>query len=114
MNVGNRREFLSLVTGIAASFLVPWAAHADGPPGLADLRTDFLIGLGQAYLTQEPTEAEADQLRLWLGVSRSGQLDPARLRVQIAEEFRTGELVIVEGWHLSRSEARLYALLALD
>ena len=114
MNVGNRREFLSLVTGIAAGLLLPWPADAEASASLTELRTDFLIRLGQVYLAQEPPEAEAGRLRQWLGVSRSGQLDPARLRFQIADEFRTGDLVIVEGWHLSRSEARLYALLALD
>jgi hypothetical protein len=30
------------------------------------------------------------------------------------EDFRTGETVLVQGWVLSRTEARLYALAALE
>ena len=57
---------------------------------------------------------ELTQLRRSVGVLQSGEIDSGRLRMQVLEEFRRGDVVVVEGWHLSRSEARLYALLALE
>ena len=114
MNRKNRRDFLSLTAGLAATALIPWPSFAENPSELSDLRSDFLVSLGKAYLLQEPGDIEPAQLRRSVGVLQSGEIDSGRLQMQIREEFRHGDLVVVEGWHLSRSEARLYALLALE
>jgi molybdopterin biosynthesis enzyme len=79
-----------------------------------------MISVGRAYLDQAPEEADAARLRrlLDLAAEVSAQTLPGpekeRLAMRQCEDFRTGETVLVQGWVLSRTEARLYALAALE
>jgi hypothetical protein len=79
-----------------------------------------MISVGRAYLDQAPEEANAERLRQLLDladeVSAVSLPNPERerLTVQQSEDFRTGKTVLVQGWVLSRTEVRLYALAALQ
>jgi hypothetical protein len=76
--------------------------------------------VGSTFLRQQPARAGAGDLaaalRNALRVSAHATADGAtmrdRLRLLIRDEFGRGDVVYVDGWMLSRSEARLYALLA--
>jgi hypothetical protein len=77
--------------------------------------------LGAAYLRQAPEEADAGRLvtRLFPGASSAalerwsdGALRSA-LAQRLAEDFAHSRTVILQGWVLSRSEARLFAAAAL-
>jgi hypothetical protein len=85
-----------------------------GEPGSA-------AALGAAYLRQAPEEADAGRLvtRLFPGASSAalerwsdGALRSA-LAQRLAEDFAHSRTVILQGWVLSRSEARLFAAAAL-
>lgn len=78
---------------------------------------DSAIHLGQHYLTLFPQEANYD----WL-VNQTlpheyahiqSQSLKQTLRMQRGKDFYEGNTVIIDGWVLSRTEARLCALLAL-
>lgn len=77
--------------------------------------------LGSNYLTQFPEEAKAKTLsqliELSLDNNNASPKSFTRFKSAIAsvirEEYRTDSTVQVDGWLLSRTEARLYALGAL-
>ncbi|HZI75626.1 MAG TPA: hypothetical protein VFD73_16715, partial [Gemmatimonadales bacterium] len=79
-----------------------------------------MVSVGRVYLDQTPHEANAATLRHLLDlaaeVSAATLPDPEkeRLAMRQSEDFRTGQTVLVQGWVLSRTEARLYALAALQ
>lgn len=61
--------------------------------------------IGRAYLALAPHEGSPDILR---------DLIPADLDVALAEEFRRGDVVLLAGWMISRTEARVGALAVLE
>ena len=72
--------------------------------------------IGLRYLSLYPEEADVD--RLWTALV--GSPAPARtdeLKMRLAQlrqrDFEDGEIAIVDGWILARTEARACALLAL-
>lgn len=79
--------------------------------------------IGRAYLRAHPSEA--DQERLVAGITGDWEQGPAeldrlgrdalrlRLREQIRTDFAQSRTVLVDGWVLSASEARLFGLSAL-
>lgn len=72
--------------------------------------------LGDRYLADHPQEREERRLAASVvSASRGPQLwSRARpLPEVVADEFAAGETVLVDGWVLSRTEARLCAALAL-
>jgi hypothetical protein len=82
---------------------------------------DSAAALGAAYLRRAPEEAEAASLvaRLFPGVASAalerwpdGALRAA-LAGRLAEDFAQSRTVVLQGWVLSRSEARLFAAAAL-
>jgi hypothetical protein len=79
-----------------------------------------MISVGRAYLDQAPDEANAERLRQFLNLADEVSAlslpsrERERLSVQQSEDFRTGQTVLVQGWVLSRTEVRLYALAALQ
>lgn len=127
-----RRGFLGLLASLAGMLvaqrlgpLESWG-RALGRESLASR----LIGLfhapasaaavGRAYLRLAPLEANKQRLlRLICSSGPAWQTaDPGRLRDLIArqqaEDFRQGRVVSVQGWTLSKTEARLCALAALS
>jgi hypothetical protein len=110
----------------AALARLPRAAATTDARLLARLTTffaapDSAAALGAAYLRQAPEEAEAASLiaRLFPGVAAAtlehwpdGALR-ATLARRLAEDFAQSRTVMLQGWILSRSEARLFAAAAL-
>jgi hypothetical protein len=127
-----RRDFLrgasaAAVVGLVAPILSSPMACSRGDPLLAALG-DFFDDrdaariVGRIYLNQEPGERDARLLveRLagpaledWESLSRR-DLPALRsaLRARHREDLRTGNIVSLDGWQLSRTEARLYAVVA--
>jgi hypothetical protein len=96
-----------------------WAAQLSGV-----LRHQAAAGqIGRAYLRAHPSEADPE--RLIAGITGGWEQGPAeldrlgrdalrlRLREQIRADFAQGRTVLVEGWVLATSEARLFGLSAL-
>ncbi len=110
----SRREFAVLAGSLAGSGLPFWEARGEFPARSMQLRTEFLIALGRGYLAQSPKAMDAVQLRERLEFSSGGDFDAAALRSRVSEDFAEARIVIVDGWHLSLTEARVYALLSLQ
>jgi hypothetical protein len=74
------------------------------------------VALGRSYLEANPTEAHrADLVRNLVGARVPASTSRASREVasRIRADYRAGRTVVVEGWVLSRTEARLCALIAL-
>jgi hypothetical protein len=72
--------------------------------------------IGRRYLSAYPEEADVDHLRRALvGQSAAPHTDQleARLAQLRQQDFEGGEIAIVDGWILARTEARACALLTL-
>lgn len=70
--------------------------------------------LGRAYLAVNPDEASAPRLvALIAGSTDTADATATSLSDRIRAEFDAGELVRLDGWIVSRTEARLCALCAL-
>jgi hypothetical protein len=120
-----RRGFLTgLATGIvgAALGLRLYWTHGRTPVEAARLarllpHADSAARLGQRYLEDAPQEADAMRLVALIGIApAAGKSDAAlreHLETRIRQDFIDGATVTVDGWLLSRTEARLCALVAL-
>jgi hypothetical protein len=79
------------------------------------------IWLGERYLELRPEERSTDRLyRALFGFdldSCSSRVDGGellrRIRNRRAADFRHGKLVVLDGWLLARTEARVFALAAI-
>jgi hypothetical protein len=92
---------------------------------LADIlrHPDSACWLGRLYLEEKPREADAALLVTLIGAARGPALPPASpaadeaLRADLDERIRNdfiyGNMVAVDGWLLSLTEARLCALVSL-
>lgn len=130
-----RRKILTFLAGV--SFL-PLTSRIIGTPGAGSLwdrqqliarlsrfvkETESAKAIGHRYLTLAPAEANFDTLmiRLYPGGNRQqrrativDQNAFAReLRSRIREDFRTGNVAVIDGWYLSRTELRICATVAL-
>jgi len=84
---------------------------------------DSAAWLGRLYLEVNPREADMALLVRLIGAARGPALPPASpttdeaLRADLAERIRNdfiyGNMVTVDGWLLSLTEARLCALVSL-
>jgi hypothetical protein len=106
-----------------------WARTASGASGPAARllgvlsRSDSAAVIGRAYLAGHPDEAEVDRLVAALDTAlqhhhdSSGRVEGMELKGALSrlirDDFAERRVVHVEGWVLSRSEARLCALAAL-
>lgn len=128
-----RRLLLGMLIGMAAGGLGGCAATLSSSVDaersgqwLAAMtgRGEGMARFGSAYLRDFP--AERDLQVLWhalyevlerQGAEFAAAVDPAGafmyLDRAVREEYRRGEVVEVDGWLLSRSEARLYAAATL-
>jgi hypothetical protein len=71
--------------------------------------------LGRRYLDAYPEDADHEVLRRALGLDQAGSEDAVfeRIGSAIRRDLGTGEVVDVDGWQLTRTECRLYAVVAL-
>ncbi|MCG6861020.1 MAG: hypothetical protein LJE70_07055 [Chromatiaceae bacterium] len=85
---------------------------------------DAVLRFGDAYLRSHPEESQLSALvaEIEKPVPSDGELQEAAtsearsvgmLERRVRDDYRRGELVSVNGWLLSRTEARLYAAVAL-
>ncbi len=79
------------------------------PPG-------FLINIGQRYLYRRPWESHRGLLTglLLNDVSLSEQGASSEINAKIEMDFADSDIVEIDGWLLSLTEARQYALLSLS
>jgi len=114
---------MALAAGRAARAAVPPAADAAGRLRALVPAADSARLIGRAYLAGYPDESGDDATLARLILADPGgdprvplPSDTQRLRETIAarvrEDFRQGRTARVEGWILSRTEARLCALWA--
>jgi hypothetical protein len=121
-----RRGFIVGAIGLLAS-CIPLARSRD--PGLYGLETWLrrlaadvpgLAGLGRRYLEQHPAEASA----AWISHElfgkelddRSGESDrliARQISLGLESDYRNGNLVVLGGWLVTHTEARLMALVSL-
>ena len=127
----SRRRFLRRLSGLTALCMMPrsWALERAAQAAQCE-SVDSLLAhindldaariLGWSYLAKHP--AEADQRHLLdrvLGTGLTPWSNPnasalrRHLALQQRQDFQNGATVTVDGWILSRTEARLYALCAL-
>lgn len=72
--------------------------------------------VGRRYLAAHPEDADADGLRDRLGWPRSGGSAAqwhARLDHAVRDDLEGDRIAEIGGWHLTRTECRVYALAAL-
>ena len=108
-----RRGLLASAAGLAAGSVL-WqlgCAPEDPEASLAEVLAAFpdhapLEALGRAVLRAAPDLGDAEALAREL---EGG----GPLAQRVAADFREGRVLEIEGWTLSRSEARLAALAAL-
>jgi hypothetical protein len=81
--------------------------HAPVPAGIALL--------GQRYLDAHPEDADRETLRRTLGLdpSDSEATRLARIDDALRRDIESRDVVHIDGWQLTRTECRLYALVAL-
>ena len=71
--------------------------------------------LGKQYLAEHPEDADREGLRRALGLDHAlpEATQLARIDDAVRRDLETGDVVELEGWQLTRTECRLYALAAL-
>jgi len=104
-----------LLAGAAALPFAPQVAFAavDETEALLTLLADreAAARLGAAWVQQEPRPADALLRSLQ---QRLGGGDAVKLRDAVAEDFRNGAVVNIEGWQIARTQAELCALAYLQ
>jgi hypothetical protein len=113
----NRRAFLLLAAGAAVGAAAAWRLLDDGgsPNEVVAALFDDLgaaRNVGGAYLDSHPGEAGEERLTSVLGLDDSAPpyVQGERLRAEVRRDYAESRLVLVEGWYLSITEARLCAL----
>lgn len=101
----SKRELLLALAALGAGAIVPAAAQ--------DAALDLAPGrdIGAAYRAANPNE-DWSAIRAELAPSGLDAAAIARLRAAAAADFGAGRVFVHEGWRLSRTEARLFGLLA--
>jgi hypothetical protein len=131
----NRRKFIIVsATAGAAAAAIPWGykeyeeykwkSHPLIHPVVLMRFCDeaTVRKIGQEYRNSFPSENSKDQLTSLIltevKVPLSGQtendVNEAALKIQGEKDFKKGQLVILKGWVLSRTEARQCALLSFS
>lgn len=124
-----RRTFIKLLAGFAAVFGAPVHAARRGNPALSERAVrdaaawarrfrsqDSARRIGRAYLLRRPAEADVGVLygRLSAGLPLEQRTEAPDWGRLVRADFAQGNTVFVNGWLLSRTEARLCALTALS
>jgi hypothetical protein len=121
-----RRDLILSLLGLAAGGVLgvrDLRGETRCPAALVAVLRDraSAIALGREYLAGRPEEADLARLARALETALAlpaGDPSPAELRERLAArvraDFEQEEIVVVGGWWLSRTEARVAALAALD
>ncbi len=123
-----RRRIVAGLFGVAGLTLVArWGPRLLGGRSEAETLVRELVRLvsvpdpiaaGRAYLASAPAEADAvvlaDRVLTGLPLAATAAAVRRAFRDRLAGDFRQGRTVQADGWYLSRTEARLCALLALE
>lgn len=85
------------------------------PELLSHLLDDkFIIEIGELYLKQFPNENNERKLVSLLTVRDFSDSNKIKIvQQQITNDFKSGETIIIDGWILSKTEARQCALYSL-
>jgi hypothetical protein len=125
----DRRLFLQHSAVMAAAWIVPWLHACHGNNKAAIPLPDFLShtidqetlqAIGKAYILSFPDENKPETLvsQLMNDFPATQKATENTLREffnkQIAQDFAAGNLVIISGWVLSRTEARQCALYSIN
>ena len=123
-----RRQFIGLSAYLAATVAIPLldsctTANNDAAVGepvvlLHIINAKSVVETGRAYLKQFPDENSAEKLRKLLldknaPLSSGAKAIHAYFDTKTVNDFDTGQIVIVNGWVLSRTEARQSALFSI-
>jgi hypothetical protein len=114
-----RRKFIyfGLAGTVAASLPVSYCGNRDatGEPAFLTslLKPAQVKEIGKAYLQQFPSESDRKKLSALLS---AGEKRPSAssLNIKIQEDFKKGNVVVVQGWVISVTEARQSALYYLN
>ncbi len=121
-HVVRRRDLLALLAALFPSPLAAAVAPSGGPIAGLLRHIKAARAVGVAYLAIAPQERSAAMLSqlLFGGMSTNGpnsDVHTQQLRQAIEarrqRDFANGETVILDGWLMARTEARLCALAAL-
>lgn len=126
-----RRQALVFLGGIAAAGLIPGAAIQATPSQPVVTAATRLFGklatrasaamIGLAYLRRHPAEHNAETLMRALDFIDGLDLQGGDTRLlarlyadRVSQDFESVNVVNVDGWVLSKTEARVFALLSLQ
>jgi hypothetical protein len=104
-----RRHLLAAATAAALLPSQAFASSADAAEGLLSLLPDrnAAAKLGETWVQREQQRPDAVLQSLQLRLSGG---DAGKLRDAIAEDYRLGAVVKIEGWQIARTQAELCAL----
>jgi hypothetical protein len=121
-----RRNFVILSGAGLAALSIPSACLQSGEPGYDPLLAepgflsyiwddDTMIAIGKLYRAQVPEEGrEADLLSVLLTKGTEHPVSPQQFLADRAKaDYENNDLVMLDGWMLSRTEARQCALFSL-
>jgi hypothetical protein len=100
----NKRDLLLALAALGAGAMIPAHAQTAAP----DLSAGRAIG--EAYRAAYPGEGP-EALRAELLPNGLDAEALARLKAAAAADFGSGAVFVYQGWRLSRTEGRLFALL---
>jgi len=107
----DRRQLLTLCAALVAAKSASLYAEADAIVGLKPA-PEFLSEFARHYAAVLPHDTDPDELRRDLFTA--GVADESALSARIQNDFKTFNTVPVNGWLMSRTEARLLYLLAVS
>jgi hypothetical protein len=117
-HVSRRRAILALLAGAGGAGVILSRLRL-GPVDAADVDAALTLAdrrawheLGRRYLAAFPSDRDTGA---WIREMVSGTDDDVveAIGEAVDRDFRRGEIVLVEGWILARTEARLAALAAI-
>ena len=120
-----RRNFLAGIAGIAVLTIsgsvyymsrpIKYDVLIANPQLLSHIwDTDTITLIGSSYVSQTPKENSENELAKALLENISGPPEEMakRLNEKVTSDFKKGDLVMIDGWILSRTEARQCGLLS--
>ncbi|HKP32258.1 MAG TPA: hypothetical protein VJT83_06005 [Chitinophagaceae bacterium] len=78
------------------------------------LKKEEITKIGKSYRSQFLQEATSDKLISELQNNNKAEVSAAEIEQMIKTDFEKGDTLIIEGWILSRTEARQSALYSLQ